>query len=118
MVARYAAGCEDGNMIAASAGVKVMVATKPVDFPKDADGLAALVWEQLRHDPFLCVEREYVAAWPRVLNCTTILGLPSHNIQMPSSSCKTASFGWKRVGWQRVRRALECLPCKRRRSPR
>jgi transposase len=39
-------------MIAASAGVKVMVATTPVDFRKGADGLAALVREQLRHDPF------------------------------------------------------------------
>ena len=39
-------------MIAASAGVKVMVATKPVDFRKGADGLDALVREQLRHDPF------------------------------------------------------------------
>ena len=39
-------------MIAASAGVKVMVATKPVDFRKGADGLAALVREQLLHDPF------------------------------------------------------------------
>ena len=39
-------------MIAASAGVKIMVATKPVDFRKGADGLAALVREQLRHDPF------------------------------------------------------------------
>src|SRR6201997_3722430 len=39
-------------MISASAGVKIMVATKPVDFRKGADGLAALVREQLRHDPF------------------------------------------------------------------
>ena len=39
-------------MIATSAGVKVMVATKPVDFRKGCDGLAALVREQLRHDPF------------------------------------------------------------------
>ena len=39
-------------MIAASAGVKVMVATRPVDFRKGADGFAALVREQLRHDPF------------------------------------------------------------------
>ena len=49
-------------MIAASAGVKVMVATKPVDFRNGADGLAALVREQLRHDPFLCVGCGYVAA--------------------------------------------------------
>jgi transposase len=39
-------------MIAASAGVKVMVATNPVDFRKGADGLAALVREQLGDDPF------------------------------------------------------------------
>ena len=52
MAARCIAGREGGDMIAASAGVKVMVATKPVDFRKGADGLAALVREQLRHDPF------------------------------------------------------------------
>jgi transposase len=39
-------------MIAAWANVKIMVATKPIDFRKGADGLAALVREQLRHDPF------------------------------------------------------------------
>ncbi|MGJ5182162.1 IS66 family insertion sequence element accessory protein TnpB [Bradyrhizobium oligotrophicum] len=39
-------------MIAASTGVKVMIATRPVDFRRGADGLAALVREQLRHDPF------------------------------------------------------------------
>jgi transposase len=32
--------------------VRVMVATKPVDFRKGIDGLAALVKEQLRADPF------------------------------------------------------------------
>jgi transposase len=40
----------------------VLVATKPVDFRRGADSLAALVREQLRHDPFLCVGRKYVAA--------------------------------------------------------
>jgi group II intron reverse transcriptase/maturase len=39
-------------MIAAASGVKVLVATKPIDFRKGADGLVALVREQLRHDPF------------------------------------------------------------------
>jgi len=39
-------------MIAASAGVKILVATRPVDFRRGADSLAALVQEQLRHDPF------------------------------------------------------------------
>jgi transposase len=49
-------------MIAAAAGVKILVATKPVDFRRGADSLAALVREALGHDPFLCVERDYVAA--------------------------------------------------------
>src|SRR5271165_1079899 len=39
-------------MIAVAAGMRVLVATKPVDFRKGADGLVALVREQLRHDPF------------------------------------------------------------------
>jgi transposase len=39
-------------MIAPATGVKVLVATTPVDFRKGADGLVALVREQLRHDPF------------------------------------------------------------------
>jgi transposase len=39
-------------MIAAAAGGRVLIATKPVDFRRGADSLAALVREQLRHDPF------------------------------------------------------------------
>jgi transposase len=39
-------------VIAAPAGVRVLVATKPVDFRRGADSLVALVREQLRHDPF------------------------------------------------------------------
>ena len=39
-------------MIAAGAGVKILVATKPVDFRRGADSLAALVREALGHDPF------------------------------------------------------------------
>jgi hypothetical protein len=32
--------------------MRVLVATKPVDFRRGADSLAALVREQLEHDPF------------------------------------------------------------------
>ena len=39
-------------MIAVPAGVRILVASKPVDFRRGADSLAALVREQLRHDPF------------------------------------------------------------------
>jgi hypothetical protein len=48
-------------MIAVPAGMRVLVATKPIDFRKGADGLLALVRETLGHDPFLCVGRDYVA---------------------------------------------------------
>jgi hypothetical protein len=48
-------------MIAVPAGMRVLVATKPIDFRKGADGLAALVRETLGQDPFLCVGRDYVA---------------------------------------------------------
>ena len=39
-------------MIGPSGQVRVLVASKPVDFRKGMDGLAALVKEQLRADPF------------------------------------------------------------------
>jgi transposase len=39
-------------MITIPPGVRVLVATKPVDFRKGAEGLAALVHEALGHDPF------------------------------------------------------------------
>lgn len=39
-------------MIPVPAGVRVLVATRPIDFRKGADGLAALVRETLGQDPF------------------------------------------------------------------
>ena len=39
-------------MIVAPAGVRVLIATKPVDFRKGMDGLAALAQETLAQDPF------------------------------------------------------------------
>ena len=39
-------------MIAVAAGVKVLVATKPVDFRKGAEGLAALVRDVMQTNPF------------------------------------------------------------------
>ena len=47
-------------MIRPTGAVKVMVATKPVDFRKGAEGLAALVRETMGADPFsgaVCVFR-------------------------------------------------------------
>jgi transposase len=39
-------------MITVPAGVRVLIATRPVDFRKGADGLVALVREALGEDPF------------------------------------------------------------------
>lgn len=39
-------------MIGPAGSVRVMVAVKPVDFRKGADGLAALVRDEIRADPF------------------------------------------------------------------
>ena len=39
-------------MIGLSGALRVMVATRPVDFRKGADGLAALVREIMQADPF------------------------------------------------------------------
>jgi transposase len=39
-------------VIGPSGNVRVMVATKPVDFRKGSEGLAALVRETMRLDPF------------------------------------------------------------------
>jgi transposase len=39
-------------MIVPPSGVRVLVATRPVDFRRGADGLAAVVQTVLRQDPF------------------------------------------------------------------
>ena len=39
-------------MITVPAGLRVLIATKPVDFRKGAEGLAALVREEMAADPF------------------------------------------------------------------
>jgi transposase len=39
-------------MITVPVGIRILVASRPVDFRRGADSLAALVREQLKHDPF------------------------------------------------------------------
>jgi transposase len=39
-------------VIAPPSGVRVLVATKPIDFRKGANGLAALIKDEMRADPF------------------------------------------------------------------
>jgi transposase len=47
-----AARFEGRHVIGPTGGVRVLVATRPVDFRKGAEGLAALVREQMQADPF------------------------------------------------------------------
>jgi IS66 Orf2 like protein len=48
-------------------GVRVLIATKPVDFRKEMDGLAAYVEQELRADPFVgkppSISRDGAGAW-------------------------------------------------------
>jgi len=46
------AAVEGRTMILPPAGVRVLIATRPVDFRRGADGLAATVQTMLRQDPF------------------------------------------------------------------
>ena len=57
-------------MIAPPSGVRVLVATQPIDFRKGANGLAALIKDEMRADPFLgviSVFRAKRADWIKLL---------------------------------------------------
>jgi transposase len=49
-------------MIALSPNVRVWLACGRTDMRRGFDGLSSQVQQQLSHDPFICVERYYVAA--------------------------------------------------------
>ena len=56
-------------MIAVAAGVRVLVATKPVDFRRGADSLVALVREQLAaRSVLMCRARLCGGSFPAVRN--------------------------------------------------
>lgn len=52
-------------MIVVPAGVKVHLALGYTDMRKGLDGLATLIQEHLKKDPFICVGCGYVTAWSR-----------------------------------------------------
>ena len=52
-------------MISFGSQTRVFVATDPVDFRRGVHGLAAMVAEELKGNPYICVGREYVAARSR-----------------------------------------------------
>jgi transposase len=52
-------------MIGLAPGTKVFLACQPIDLRAGFDGLAAKVQQIIGADPFICVERKYVAALSR-----------------------------------------------------
>ena len=53
-------------MIGFSGELKVLVASRPIDFRRGVHGLVAMVEQALLADPHICVGRGYVAAWSRI----------------------------------------------------
>ena len=81
-------------MIVPPTSVRVLVATKPVDFRKGMDGLAAFVQEELKADPFSGIIYVFRAKRCRPREAA-VLGrdrpVPAH-----ASGWKEANFRWPR----------------------
>ena len=77
----------NGGMLIPPGPIRVLVATKPVDFRKGMDGLAALAKEQLKVDPFsgvifcfrsrLCENSAKFCDWSNRAKFVAIFSLPS-----------------------------------------
>ncbi len=80
-------------MISVRSGFRILVTTGPVDFRRGMDSLAMLVSETLRHDPFLCVGRDYVAACSRGAQFGGNAG-PCRHIIFRSVPAAAAPYPW------------------------
>jgi IS66 Orf2 like protein len=68
-------------MIVLPAGVKVHLALGHTDMRKGLDGLAALIQEYLKKDPFICGGADYVAAVAlEPLDSMMSADSPPHNV--------------------------------------
>lgn len=81
-------------MIAPASTVQVLVATKPVDFRKGADGLSALVQECLSADPFCGTV--YVFRAKRA-NRTKLLWWDGTGICLLAKRLEEGQFRWPRI---------------------
>jgi transposase len=81
-------------MIAPASNVQVLVATKPVDFRKGADGLSALVQENLSADPFCGTV--YVFRAKRA-NRTKLLWWDGTGICLLAKRLEDSQFRWPRI---------------------
>jgi transposase len=72
-------------MILGGTDIQVLVATKPVDFRKQADGLAALVQQALSADPFCGAIYVFRSPCRRQARNTGVL--PARRARIASSCC-------------------------------
>ena len=62
-------------MILPPVGVRVLIATRPVDFRRGADGLAATVQTMLRQDPFCGAVFVFRSSGPTASRCWSMTAL-------------------------------------------
>ena len=83
-----------GSAISASGTAQILVATKPVDFRKQADSLAALVQEALGADPFSGAV--YVFRAKRV-DRVKLLWWDGTGLCLLSKRLEAGQFRWPRI---------------------
>ncbi|MCM2436315.1 IS66 family insertion sequence element accessory protein TnpB [Agrobacterium rosae] len=81
-------------MIFPSNRVRIMVATKPVDFRKGHDGLAALVRNELHKDPFTGTVFVF---WSRRADRPKLIYWDGSGIVLACKRLEEHSFTWPRI---------------------
>ena len=81
-------------MITPPAGVQVLVATKPVDFRKGANGLAARIKDEMRADPFSGVIYVFRA---RRADRIKLLYWDGTGVVLVAKTLEQGGFRWPRV---------------------
>lgn len=81
-------------MIMPGAEIKVLVATKPVDFRRQADGLAALVQEVLRESPY---SGAIYVFRPKRTNRVKLLWWDGSGICMLTKRLENSQFRWPAI---------------------
>jgi transposase len=81
-------------MIMPGAEIKVMVATKPVDFRRQADALAALVQEALRENPY---SGAIYVFRPKRMNRVKLLWWDGTGICLLAKRLENSQFRWPAI---------------------
>ena len=87
-------------MIAVPPGVRILLAAQPVDFRKGMDGLAALVQQALRADPF---QGDLFIFRPKRADRVKILVYDGTGLVLYSKRLEAGRFSWPSPGEEVVR---------------